>query len=280
MSKTLSSVAVTEFDTLVKQAYQDEGKLRMCVTNRTGVFGTYDFRKMGKGLANQKASQADVVPMDVSHSLVPAIITNWNAPEYTDIFDQANVNFDEKSELARAIAKAISRREDQMIIDSMNTLHANSGSYAGTVAVGAANLSVDKLIEASGFMNAQGVDDDGRYIAVTAGALEGLLKDTKATSSDFNTVKALVQGDIDTFVGFKFIKIASRDEGGLPGTASDRTCFAWHQQAVGHATSLGPRTEINYIAQKTAWLCNGVLGAGSVAIEAEGIVPIHVDETA
>lgn len=280
MSKFLSSVAVTEFDTMVKQTYQGMGKLKPCVRLRTGNQGTYNFRRIGKGLATQKASQADVVPMDVDHVLIPAVQQGWNADEYTDIFDQAVVNFDEKSELATLIAYAISRREDQIIIDAMETLNAASGSYAGTVANGAAGLTVDKLVEASSLMNANGVPMSERYIATTAGGLESLLKETKATSSDFNTVKALVQGEINSFVGFQFKLIEDRVEGGLPGAAADRTLFAWHKDSMGMATSMAPSTNIDWVAQKKSWLTAGQIQAGAVAVEAEGIVKIQIDETA
>ena len=46
-----------------------------------------------------------VTPMDVTHEVQTATMQNWNAPEYTDIFDQAEVNFDEKQELATTIAR-------------------------------------------------------------------------------------------------------------------------------------------------------------------------------
>jgi hypothetical protein len=106
MSKNLTNAAVIEFDSEVKHEYQGMKTLRECVTVRTGVVGeSYKFTRMGKGLANQKASQADVTPMDITHSRQMATLSNWNAPEYTDIFDQAEVNFDEKSELAQTIAR-------------------------------------------------------------------------------------------------------------------------------------------------------------------------------
>ena len=55
MSKTLSAVAVTEFDSMVKHAYQGMGLLKNSVTVRNNVVGdTYKFRRQGKGLANQK----------------------------------------------------------------------------------------------------------------------------------------------------------------------------------------------------------------------------------
>ena len=275
MSKSLSSVASVEFDTEVKQAYQGQSNLASTVTQRNNVTGdTYNFRRMGKGLANQKASQADVTPMDVDNTKQPATLENWNAPEYTDIFDQAAVNFDEQEELAEAIGMAIARREDQMVIDA-------AIAVAGTqVALGAANLTTAKLRTASKNLNKKGVPGKNRHICVSAEGLDSLLGEEETTSSDFNTVKALVNGEIDTFVGFKFHIIEDRDEGGLPITGGlVRTSVAYHMKAVGIAKALGPRTEVNYIAQKTSWLANGILKAGSVGRDGEGVVDIQCQET-
>lgn len=274
MSKTLSAVASAEFDSEVKQAYQGMSNLRNTVTVRTGVkAGTYNFRKMGKGLANQKASQADVTPMDVTNSLQVATLQNWNAPEYTDIFDQAAVNFDEQSELAEAIAMALGRREDQLIIDA-----AIAGT-GDTVAAGGTNLTTAKLREASKILNDKGVPTKDRHILVSADGLDSMLGEEETTSSDFNTVKALVQGEIDTFVGFKFHVIESRDEGGLPLAAAIRSTMTYHMKAIGIAVGLGPESRADWIPQKTSWLANGLLKAGAVARDGDGIVTVLTDET-
>lgn len=274
MSKYLTNSAVIDFDSEVKHAYQGMGKLRNTVTIRTGVTGeSYKFARMGKGLANQKASQADVTPMDVEHARQTANMANWNAPEYTDIFDQAEVNFDEKAELARTIAKALSRREDQIIIDAMASV-----TYSATpanidtgtaVAVGGA-FSVAALRSASSALSDRGVDEEDRHVAWTAADREALLGTEQATSSDYNTVKALVNGQIDTFVGFKFHLIESRSEGGLPANK----VYAYHKSAVGYAVGLDMKTSVDWIAQKTSWLCNGMLKAGAVAREAAGLVEL------
>jgi hypothetical protein len=101
------------------------------------------------------------------------------------------------------------------------------------------------------------------------------------TSSDFNTVKALVQGEINQFMGFTFHVLGDRTEGGLPiDGSSDRTLFAFHRDAIGYAEGIAPRTEINYIPEKTSWLVNALFSAGSVAIDAEGIVKITARDTA
>jgi len=286
MSKFLSNAAVTEFDAEVKHEYQGMKTLRDTVTVRTGVTGeAYKFNRMGKGLANQKATQADVTPMDITHSRPTANLENWNAPEYTDIFDQAEVNFDEKSELAQTIAKAIGRREDQIIIDSMNAVSfvASNDGDADTGRVfdvsGSANFSLSLLRSAATHLNDIEADDSDRFVALRAGALEKLLEDPEVTSSDYNTVKALVNGQIDTYMGFSFRKIGSRAEGGLPGVAADRVAFAWQKQAVGLAVGIDMKTTIDWIAQKTSWLANGMYKAGAVAREAQGIVKLQYNET-
>lgn len=276
MSKFLSNAAIQEFDSEVKHAYQQGGKLRSCVTVRTNVTGdAYKFTRMGKGLANQKATQADVTPMDIEHSRQTATMQNWNAPEYTDIFDQAEVNFDEKQELAKTIAMALTRREDQVIIDSWGAV-----TYSATpanidqgfqIANGGTGLTVAKLRAAASALSDRGVDESERYIAYTAADRDSLLGETEVTSSDYNTVKALVQGDIDTFVGFKFKLIETRAEGGLPSGVN----YAWHKSSTGYAVGIDMKTTIDWVAHKTSWLANGMLKSGAVAREAAGLVEIN-----
>lgn len=275
MSKFLTQAAITEFDNEVKHAYQGMGRLRNTVTIRTGVKGeAYKFTRMGSGLANQKASQADVTPMDIEHSRQTANMENWNAPEYTDIFDQAEVNFDEKQELAKTIAKALSRREDQIILDSIESGTVTYSTTPGNLDVGlqlataAASLTVAELIAASTGLTDRGVESSDRFIALSATALASLLGTTEVTSSDFNSVKALVQGEVNTFMGFTFNVIETRAEGGLPAL----TNYAYHKASIGYAVNLDMSTTIDWIAQKTSWLANGMLKAGAVAREAAGIV--------
>lgn len=279
MSKTLSAAAQTEFDSEVKHAFQTAGALKETVTSRNNVVGdTYKFRHMGKGLANQKPSQADVTPMDVAHSLITCTLENWNAPEYTDIFDAAEVNFDEQQELAATIAAALGRRCDQLIIDA---LAADVGSTVDTAVGGAATgLNVDKLRRASRNLNDNGVPSTDRHIATSAEGLEQLLGETDATSADFNSVRALVNGEINSFVGFQFHVIETRVEGGLPRSGLIRDGFAWHKSAVGLAVGIEIRSEVNYIAQKTSWLCNGVMKAGAVVRDNEGVVKVQTTEAA
>lgn len=277
MSKTLSSVAVTEFDSMVKHAYQGSSLLRPAVTVRNNVVGdTYKFRNMGKGLANQKSTSDLVTPMDVSHSFATATLSNWNAPEYTDMFDAAEVNFDEKQELASTIAQSLGRRCDQLVIDAMDA----ETTYAATVAADSANLTTAKVIDAQVALRRQGVPNSELFAVVNAGGLDGLLNQQEVTSSDYANVKALVNGDVDTFGGFKFIVVEDRDEGGLTVAADIVDSYFFHRSAVGLAIGIDMKTSVDWIADRTSWLCNGALKAGAVSRDGLGIVKVQYDETA
>lgn len=285
MSKNLSAAASTEFDDMVKHAYQTMGSTNggivNAVTQRNNVVGdTYKFRTMGKGLANQKASQADVTPMDITHGFATATLGNWNAPEYTDIFDAAEVNFDEKQELAQTIAGALHRRQEQLIIDAMDTA---TPTTIVTAAIGGAdtNMNIEKVIAASAGLNDLGVPiDQDRHIAVSADGLSAMLLETQVGSSDYNSVQALMTGTLDYWMGFHWHIVESRDEGGLTVTTGDvRHCYAWHKSAIGLATGISITTDVNWVPQKTSWLCNGMMKSGAVVRDVDGLVEILADET-
>lgn len=282
MSRFLSDAAQTLFDNAVKHEYQTMGSLRRKVTNRTGVVGdTYKFRKMGRGLATKKvAPSQQVVPMDVTHTLQTATLENWVAPEYTDIFDQAEVNFSERQELAYTIAAGLSRREDQIVIDAMD----GAGAYAGTITEDIGGTGTDlnpaKLRRAARLLNDNGVPMSGRVMLHGAFQLEALLANTEVTSTDFNSVKALVNGEVNTFMGFEFHMIDDRSayEGGLSVTGDVRDCYAFHRDAIGYASAMEPRARADWVADRTSWLSIGMLKAGAVVRDTDGVVKVQCDE--
>lgn len=279
MAINLSTAFVTLFDAEVKQAYQASAVLRPAVRVRSGVEGsTYKFPKIGKGVAQVRIPQTDVTPLNVTYSQVTATLSDYIAAEYSDIFMQAKVNFDERRELVKVVSNAIGRRQDQLILDALT---ASSGtSVSNDIGGSDTNMNVAKLREAAKTLNANNVPMDGRHIIIHANSLASLLSETAVTSSDFNTVKALVQGEINTFLGFTFHVLGDRTEGGLIKDGSnDRTCFAFHKDAIGLAEGIAPKTEINYVPEKTSFLVASMFSAGAVAIDDEGIVKIICRES-
>ena len=274
MSKNLSAVASIEFDSMVKHAYATKGLLKPAVTVRNNVVGdTYKFRNMGKGLANQKSTSDLVTPMDVSFDFAIATLQNWNAPEYTDIFDQAEVNFDEKQELADTIAGALGRRCDQLVIDAMDA------ASPTTIVHGSAKLTMGKVVDAQVNLRAQGVPNSNLFAAINAKGLGGLLDDDKATSSDFQSVKALVTGDINTLAGFTFVVLDDRSEGGLTVASNIVSSYFFHRDAVGLAIGIDMKTSVDYVPERTSFLCNGMLKAGAVVRDVSGLIEVQYDQT-
>ncbi len=278
MAINLSTAFVTLFDAEVKQAYQGQAQLRPAVRVRSGVEGsTYKFPKIGKGVAQVRIPQTDVTPLNVTYGSVTATLSDYIAAEYSDIFMQAKVNFDERAELVKVVSGAIGRRQDQLIIDAL-VASSTSNTVASSVGGSNTNLNLDKLLAAKKALDAKNVPMDNRHIFIHANNLSGLLGETKVTSSDFNSIKALVNGELNTFLGFNFHTIGDRDEGGLPLSSGDRKVYAFHRDAIGMAEGIAPKTEINYIPEKTSFLVSSMFSAGAVAIDAEGIVEITCDE--
>lgn len=277
MAQNVTTAFVTLFESEVKQAYQSESVLRGTMRTRTGVQGnTVKFPKIGKGVATPRINQTDVTPLNVTYSQVTANMSDFIAAEYSDIFHQSHINFDERRELVEVVSKAIARRMDQICIDALN-----AASSPSTVATGVGgtttNMNIEKLRAAAKAMNEKNVPSDGRYLLMHASQLDALLGETEVTSSDFATVKALVRGEVSSFMGFNVLTIGDRDEGGLP-KPSTRTCFAWHKDSMGYAESMAQKSEVNYIPEKTSFLVSSMFSAGAVAIDDEGIVKISCTE--
>jgi hypothetical protein len=108
-----------------------------------------------------------------------------------------------------------------------------------------------------------------------AAQVTDLLGTTEVTSSDYNTVKALVQGQIDTFMGFKFIRTQRLTEDATP----DRQVVAWIQSgvllAIGQdfTSRISERADKSYSTQVFA-----SMSIGATRMEEEKVVEIACEE--
>ena len=277
MAINVSTAFVDLFDSEVKQAYQAESVLRGTMRTRTCVAGnTVKFPTIGKGVATLRVPQTDVTPLNVTYGQVTATMEDYIAAEYSDIFQQSHINFDERSELVQVVSKSIARRMDQIMIDALNAATGTS-TVATTIGGAGTNMNIEKLRATAKAMNEKNVPSEGRNLLMHASQLDALLGETEITSQDFASVKALVQGEINTFMGFNILTMGDRDEGGIP-KPSTRTCFAWHKDSMGYAESMAQKTEVNYVPEKTSFLVSSMFSAGSVSIDGEGIVKISCTE--
>ena len=291
---TVSATFVELFENEVKQAYQEKGgKLRATVRTKLGVEGSkVHFPKYGKGAACERgAAASDVVTMGTSTSSVELVLKDMIAAEFSDFFDEKKLNFNDRAELAKVIAMALGRCDDQFIIDAAsnssttNTIPANYDDGSNDTA-----LTLKKVKRAKRFLDNIGVPMEDRYFVYTPGGLDALLDDKNMTSIDYNNVKPLVDGSVDTYLGFKFVMISdltvTNGKGetvktGLPGVGTQaRKYYAYHQSALGYANGVDMVSSADWVATKQSYLVTGKLSAQAKAIDAEGIVEINVKETA
>jgi len=113
---------------------------------------------------------------------------------------------------------------------------------------------------------------------MSARGLEQLLGDSDASTFDKNAIKVLFDGEVMHWVGFDFIMVETRDEGGLPFADPDRTSYAYHRSSTGLAIGKDMSANVDWIPIKTSWLSNVLFSAGSVGIDALGIVEITTEE--
>ena len=233
-----------------------------------------------------RTPQTEVTPMNLTYSFVTATMTDYIASEYSDIFNQSHVSFSDRSELSQAVGNAIGRRLDQVVIDALDA--ATSIAVANTVAEdgssgSASDMNTGKIRAAKAALDANNVPPDNRVLLLHANSLEALLAQTSATSADFNSVRALVDGTLNQWLGFSVIMLGDRSEGGLTKDGSnDRLAYAFHKSALGLGMSMNQKTEVNYIPDKTSFLVSSMFSGGAVAIDdgsSGGIVKITSRES-
>jgi hypothetical protein len=279
MAVSLSTNFTKLFEAEVKQAYQSVQKLAGICRTRTGVVGsTVQFPKISAGQATVHVPATNVTALGVTHSNVTATLTDFVAPEYTSIFDQQKVNYDERQELVEVVSNAIGRRADQIKIDALDSA-SSPQTVANSIGGANTNLNFAKIREAAKKLSAKNVPSTDRFLLIHANGLANLLSEEQATSVDFVSAKNLMSGSVDTYMGFKVIILGDMDEGGLAIDGSnDRTCYAIHKSALGYAEGIGLKTEINYVPERASWLTNCMLSAGAVAVDDNGIVKITTRE--
>lgn len=230
-----------------------------------------------------------------------ALAKRWIRPKAYDtakLFDE----FDEQllgevvlptSPVVQSHAAAYARTADQVIIDALggNAFTGESGVTATAlpatqkVAVNIVDsgspansgLNISKLRRAKFILDSNEVDEEEeRIIVVSAKQLEDLLATTAVTSVDYNSVKALVDGSINTFMGFKF-----RRSQLLPLNASTdvRSVYAYVKSGVvlaerGLKTHMDVRTDLSHSLQ-----IRSVASLGATRMEEKKVVEIACDES-
>jgi len=169
--------------------------------------------------------------------------------------------------------------EDGTTPDPFSAGQSIASNYVETGSTAQSGLTVGKLRRAKYLMDVSEVPDSDRYLVIGAQQEQDLLRDTAITSADFNTVKALVEGNVGTFLGFKFLKSQRLPVGTVSSVADIRSCFAFHKSAIKFAMS-DRQTRMDILPQRRhAMQIRSTMMLGAVRSENEKVVRIYSDET-
>jgi hypothetical protein len=286
MSVQITTAFVNQFSSNIQMLSQQMGSLLRNAVDVETVNGEKAFfDQVGSAAAVLRTTRhADTPLIDTPHSRRMVTMSDYEYADLIDDQDKVRLLVDPTSTYARAAAAAMGRAMDDVIISAAlgTSLTGKDGTTStpfdtnNQIAVGAAGLTLAKLVEAKEILDSNDVDPSiPRYIAVSPKQITNLLDDPEVTSADYNTVRALVKGELDTYVGFKFV---TTNRLGLDGSG-DRRCFAWAMDGIKLAVGKEPTARIDERADKSyatqVYYCMSV---GATRMEEAKVVEILCDE--
>lgn len=288
MSSQITTAFVNQFSANIQMLSQQMGSLLRPAVDVETVNGEKAFfDQVGSAAAVLRTTRhADTPLIDTPHSRRMVTMSDYEYADLIDDQDKVRLLVDPTSTYSRAAAAAMGRAMDDVIISAAlgNAKTGKDGSTTtafdsnNQIAVGspAAGLTLAKLLEAKEILDAGNVDPSiPRYIVVAPKQISDLLGDTTVTSSDFNTVKALAQGELNQFVGFTFI---TSNRLGVDAS-SYRRVIAFASDGIKVAIGKEPTARIDERADKSyatqVYYCQSV---GATRMEEAKVVEVLCSE--
>jgi len=244
----------------------------------------------------------DTPQIDTPHSRRRLSVADYNWSDKIDKLDKLKMIIDPQSTYVTNAVAAANRTIDDVIITALGG-PAYSG-HAGATTVNNYDVGECRLVQSDGTIRAAGSDwsnatetgltiakiltckqllddaeiDDARqrYFLTNPYNINQLLNTTEVKSSDYNTVKALAHGQIDTFCGFKFIKSTR-----LPADDTDTgatKCYAFAQDAIVLSICEEPKVEVDRLPTKNYTVQVYVEESlGATRVEGPAVVGILLD---
>ncbi len=286
MSSQITTAFVQQYSNNVQMLSQQKGSLlRNTVDAETVAAKNAFFEQVGQATAVKRVSRhGDTPQIDTPHSRRRVSMVDYEYADLIDKQDQVRTLIDPTSSHAQAAAFALGRAMDDEIISGI-TGNAFSGETGSTTVAlpsaqkitesGTDGLTIAKLRSAKEKFDSSSVDPSiPRYLVVGPKQISDLLGTTQVTSSDFNTVKALANGEINSFLGFNFV-VSNR----LSIASSKRLCLAYAMDGIKLAlgqdimTRIDERSDKGYATQ--VYVC---MTMGATRMEEEKVVTIEAHE--
>lgn len=265
------------------ESEQKESRLEGRVDVRSGVVGaSLNVERIGITTAQLRITRHGDTPItDIPHSRRRLHVRDYEHAALIDDQDQIKMLINPQSPYIIKGVQAMNRAKDKVIIDA--GLGSASIQEGGTVALpttqkiahGSVGLTIAKLRLAKRMFDENEVDEDEeRYAAISAQQLDNLFSTTEVTSSDFNTVKALAHGNINSYLGFEFVRTQQ-----LPLVGTARHCMFWAKSGIqlgigaNIKSRVGERMDKSYATQ-----VYGSMSLGAVRMEEARVIEVACTE--
>lgn len=286
MSTQINTAFVNQFSANIQMLSQQMGSLLRAAVDTESVNGEKAFfDQVGEAAAVLRTSRhADTPLIDTPHSRRMVTMSDYEYADLIDDQDKVRLLVDPTSTYSRAAAAAMGRAMDDVIIsaalgsaqtgkDGSTTTALPSGQK---LAVASSGLTIAKLVSAKEILDSGNVDPSiPRHIVCSPKQISDLLNNTTVTSSDYNTVKALAMGEINTFVGFNF-HVSNRLNTDGNG---DRQVIAFAGDGIKLAVGKEPAARIDERADKSyatqIYYCQSI---GATRMEESKVVEIACSE--
>jgi hypothetical protein len=139
-------------------------------------------------------------------------------------------------------------------------------------------LTLAKLARAKYILDKNEVEKTGRYFVHSAKQLNDLLVNViEIKSSDYNNVKALVDGDVQKFIGMEFVMTELLT---LVVATDVRTCIAYQRDGVayGFGKERSAKISVRDDLSETVQIRTKML-VGATRLEEERVVLVYCDES-
>lgn len=277
MADTQNAIFAQSYGRNIMQlAQQGASKLLSSVFIRPNVQGKTFFQdQIGAWSMQTKGSRNTQTPNnDPALARRMGTMVTYHDARLLDRGDELKAISDPRSAYTIAGGASIGRQIDDVIIAA-----AAATAYAGEtgttsvtngniVLITAASPTVARIAAIKKALDDNDVPAEDRYFVTNTTILNNLLNVSQATSSDYVTIKALVRGEIDTWMGFKWImstRIGTTNIG-----------LAYHKTGICLGMNEGPfvrtdqRTDLSY-----SWQIYYELNLGAVRLEENKVVLVQ-----
>jgi len=290
MSSQITTSFVEQYSSNVAMLSQQMGsKLRGSVDVETVRGKNAFFDQVGVTAAQLRTSRhGDTPQIDTPHSRRRLSLADYEWADLVDDVDKVRMLVDPTSSYARAAAAAMNRAMDDVIITAFNA-SANTGVAGGTSTAlpsgqktatsdQSDGLTIAKLLSAKKILDNNDVDPSlKRYVVCGPQQISDLLGTTQVTSSDYNTVKALAEGSINSYLGFEFIMSTRLNKDATNTT--DRLVFAYTEDAIKLGIGKDISAKISERADKSySTQVYYAMSLGATRMEEEKVVQIPCHE--